>query len=281
MFKSLFTIISNPRLTIAAYTSKKAMARYKRNAFESSTLKELMTDTFTYKGTKQNRFYAKDRVSGSPIPIDYEISTSTKNNVKAKTAVTDVDFDFFFNGNKVGEKNFSIVTLPNSDKQILSGYMQNYSDDIIGLGIRGDQMQIEYALQNGINQIPIYASDMATLFHAKMGFLPTENLHLVKSYKDALEKFEKLFKNYRDIYGTDKNFKPIITRINNEFFFDENKTIANMNLVRTTKDMKSTKNYEKVPWGRGLSSKMELSGKELGQWKILIQDRKILKETDK
>lgn len=61
-----------------------------------------------------------------------------------------------------------------------------------------DAIQIETALKNGIKVIPRKSMAKATLYHTKMGFLPTPNLAEVKDWGDVSDLMQELI-NIRPI----------------------------------------------------------------------------------
>lgn len=263
--KVLLKLVSNPKLSYAALRSKGSMLRFKSYA-PSKSLKTLFSDRFTYNGKKPNTVFCIDRKTGNPVQVNYEQSISKIGDTTYET-YTFRDMA----GNKVGSKSFSTRKTPDG-YVMFHGNMENKTNDIIGIGIRGDQIQIERAIEKGITRIPREAAAQATLFHAKMGFVPiSSDLIPVKSYKEAIRQMKSFDIDWN--YLTEGKTKPIIVMRNGEFYLDLNRTKADANLREVIHRKKvSTEPRENF---RGSQADMELSKSALKTWKKLIGDKKI------
>ncbi|MBO5737923.1 hypothetical protein J6R97_01135 [bacterium] len=238
------------------------MFKYKKNCFNSSTLEKLLTPEYTYKGNKPNTIFCIDKKTKAPI----EISVKTEKHTFGRT--TQETYSFYDQkGQKVGEKRFGIEMHPNLGNSMQTGTMQNFSDDIIGIGIRGDQIQIERALDLGITKIPREAAAQATLFHTKMGFLPIETeLVPVSSYKMAKRKMQNFDIAWN--YKTESKAKPIIQFKNGQFYLDLNRTNAYNNL-QEAQSLCQSNNKTRINF-RGNSTELELAKSQLMKWQKLI-----------
>lgn len=205
------------------------------------------------------------------MPVEINFSSNTFGRI------TEENYCFFDEfGTLLGIKNFKIEKHPRFGTIMHTGAMHNYSSDIKGIGFRGDQIQIERALANGITTIPREAAAQATLFHAKMGFLPIESdLRPVKSYKEALD----IIKSELGWgYQCKKKIKPIIVRKKGKFYLDMNKTKANTNINEVNYRQKQ-KGKQRVDF-TGDNTELELKGKELEHWKNLIEGKEITSNLD-
>ena len=261
-FTLIKNILSSPKLSLAVLRSKFLMFKYKKNCFNSSTLKKLLTPEYTYKGNKPNTIFCIDKKTGAPI----EISIKTEKNTWGKT--TQEIYSFYNQeGQKVGEKTFGIKIHPKQGNTMQTGTMQNYSDNIIGIGIRADQIQIERALELGITKIPRKAAAQATLFHTKMGFLPIEEeLVPVSSYKMAKRKMQNFDIAWN--YKTETKAKPIIQFKNGQFYLDLNRTNAYNNL-QEAQSLCQSNNKTRINF-RGNSTDLVLDKAQLRKWQKLI-----------
>lgn len=265
--KNIISIIENPKLTVASLRSKCLMRQYKKgNVFNAESFNKLLSENFTYRGSKPNTIFCENVHTKKPTPVKVKFSSNTFERI------TEEIYQFFDeSGTLLGVKIFKIENHPKLGKVMHAGAMYNYSNDIKGIGFRGDQIQIERALENGITAIPREAAARATLFHAKMGFLPIEqDLRPVKSYKEALNiiKYELGWG-----YKCKKKIKPIITRKKGEFYLDMNKTKANTNINEIKHRQKQT-GKQRVDFF-GDNTKLELKGKELKHWEELIKGKEI------
>ena len=265
-FNNVVLAIKNPRLSYAVKTSKKAMRLYREeNVFDTKSLTELLSDSFTYTGNKPNTVLVKSRKTGTAVPVSINLKTE-----KYGRGVVE-NYSFYDESGKlVGKKDFRMENHPKFGKQMYPGGMENLSNgELIGLGIRADQIQIERALENGITKISRESAAQATLFHAKMGFLPKEGeLIEVSTYKEALKYIEDYAKQSPDINIS--NFRPIIIKKDGRFFIDLNKTQAYANVKEIKQRLKNSGSY-KADFKQALGTELELSGAELQQWKKFIE----------
>ena len=75
-FNNVVLAIKNPRLSYAVKTSKKAMRLYREeNVFDTKSLTELLSDSFTYTGNKPNTVLVKSRKTGTAVPVSINLKT--------------------------------------------------------------------------------------------------------------------------------------------------------------------------------------------------------------
>ena len=68
LIKNIFKRTVDPNLRKAVKDSEKIMQKYiDENVFKSSTMKELLSDTFEYKGQRPDTILLKDLKTGKPL----------------------------------------------------------------------------------------------------------------------------------------------------------------------------------------------------------------------
>jgi hypothetical protein len=151
------------------------------------------------------------------------------------------------------------------------GRMQTNIEDLVGLGIRADELQIREAIKQGVSKIGRISTPKATLYHVRMGYMPKPELVRVRSVQDINSQLSQMT-YYSDI---DKKFyTPIIVKkkglFGPRYYLDTNTTQAIANIRHI--------NYEScgnplIAKGLHFSSdhiEMELSGKNLDTWRRMI-----------
>lgn len=268
-------IITSPQLNSLVKNSEEIMARYKKeNVFKSNTMKELFSDKFEYNGKTENTVLVKDFFSGEPIEL--KVVFSNRKYIKPEKTRIREDWDLInANGDVVGSKHYWIKKTIDDELVMDPGSMYSDFFDLLGVGIRLDQLQIERAKQLGIREIHRIAAPKATPYHAKMGFLPdTVRLEDVKSPKHLKKVISEYFPKFKD--GIPKKFvEPIITEFNGNFFLDINKTHANANL-NYSKHLLEKLKQRRLENLNGINSSLTLSGEEYDQWKAMLEKHSIL-----
>lgn len=255
-------------LKAAVNNSKKILEAFKReNVFNSKTLQEIFSPKFT---SDTKAIYAKSKITGTPVEIFIENKTIPGNRV------TEYIYNIFdTNHTHIGRKSFKIEAHPNPKigTYMIAGSMENTTCNITGLGVIEDALQIETALKHGIKIIPRESAAKATLFHTKMGFLPSPHLVEIKSPDDISDILKDIIKNSPDIKL--KNYNPIIVEKEGKYFFDTNATQAQANVQEIKERLLQEESYrlEKL---NAIGIDLELSGDELNFWKNLLEKHSFL-----
>lgn len=272
--KRLFTTDSKQTLRAAVEASKEIMQKYRdENVFKSNTMKELLTDRFDYTGYRPNTILLKNMSTGEPIKAQVKFTTKVEDRCKKKLKEVFTITDEY--QRELGTKDYSIQRLENGKCVMYAGDMESHTREIAGVGVRLDQMQIERALQLGIDVLPRDALTKATYYHTMMGYLPIENkLVEVESPKQIQKIIAKEFE-YRIGTIPIEDFVPIIIERNGKFYLDINKTQANANLNMCKKIIQRT-NARRILDLHSRQTELELKGKELEHWKSLIAGHEIL-----
>lgn len=255
-------------LNTAAKVSQKIIKAFKKeNVFNSKTFNAIM-DKDWGKGSKA--ICAKSKTTGKPVDIF----------VKDKSVTIGGCTNYYYtlydkSGKKIGSKSFGIELRPDSKagNEMHYGVMENTPCDIAGAGVIEDAIQIETALKNGIKVIPRKSMAKATLYHTKMGFLPTQNLAEVKDWGDVSDLMQELIQYSPDIKI--RNYKPIIIKKNGKFYLDLNTTQAHAN-AREIKSRLAKDGGYRVEDLKALGTDMELSGDELKVWKNKLANKSFL-----
>ncbi len=125
--KNIVSIIKNPKLTAATLRSKYLMRQYKKkNIFNAESFNKLLSENFTYRGSKPNTIFCENVHTKKPTPVEVKFSSSTFGRI------TEENYQFFDeSGTLLGVKNFKIENHPKLGKIMHAGAMHNYSNDII------------------------------------------------------------------------------------------------------------------------------------------------------
>ena len=179
------------------------------------------------------------------------------------------------NHTHISSKSFQIEAHPNPriGTHMIPGSMENTPCDIAGLGIIEDALQIETALRHGIKVIPRESAAKATLFHTRMGFLPSQDLIEIKSYDDVLDILKDIMKKSPDIKL--KNYKPIIVERDGKYFLDINATQAQAS-VREIKERLLQEGSYRLEKLEAVGTDLELSGEELNAWSNMLEKHSFL-----
>ena len=255
-------------LKTAVKTSEKLLESFKKeNVFNSKTLHEIFSPKFTLDA---KAIYARSKTTGNPVEIFIENKTTTDGRT------TEYIYNIFDkNYTRIGKKSFKIEAHPNPriGTHMIPGSMENTPCDIAGLGVIEDALQIETALRHGIKVIPRESASKATLFHTRMGFLPSQNLVEIKSYDDVWDILKDIMKNSPDIKL--KNYKPIIIERDGKYFLDINTTQAQAS-VREIKERLLQEGSYRLENLEAVGTDLELSGEELNFWENLLRKHSFL-----
>ena len=264
-------------LKTAVQASERLVETFKReNVFNSKTLHEMFSPKFT---SDAGKIYAKSRLTGEPVEVFVDNLSNIQPRMQGKPEYgcwKNYIFKFFDSqDNRIGSKRFQIECHPNPeiDNHMLTGDMENIPCGIAGLGVIEDAMQIEAAMQHGISKIPRDAIAKATLYHTRMGFLPTQDLTEIKSYDDVIDILKNMMKKSPDIKPG--NFKPIIVEKEGKYFLDKNATQAHAN-VREIKERLQQDGGYRLTDLKAEGTELELSGEELNFWSNLLEKHSFL-----
>lgn len=269
---NIFANITSPKLSYAARESKEVMRKYSENVFSSKTLHEMLSDSFEYKGGRPDTVLVKDLKTGAPVEVKVLIEQYYKPN--SGNLLEEVYSLLDNYGKKIGEKLFYTKKMSDGKHQMFAGDMKNYKNNLGGVGVRLDQLQIERALQLGIDVIPRKAEPKAMFYHTKMGFLPIERRLVEINNADEIKKIaQNELKDCSKGLNSEK-IEPIVIQKNGKFYLDINKTIANANL-QECKNLICRYNSYRVLSLESTGAHLELSGKELEHWKELLKNRSV------
>ncbi|MCQ2755026.1 MAG: hypothetical protein MJ231_08305 [bacterium] len=266
--------ILNPKLYKDCKESEEYIKNFKAdNVFTSGSMEELFTDTFTYNGNKPNKILVKNKLTGEPVELNVEYNIKP---MLMQTGINDKKIEEIFildnDGNELGYKYFFV-----QNGQMYPGYMTAKETNYIGLGTRLDQLQIERALELGLECINRIALPKAIIYHVSRGFLPKDDYTniKVKNHRD----FVKLSPEY--IYPKESNittdsFVPILKRGEENIFLD----IAWSKLItvyNACKKIITSQRINRIQDDVVTSYlHLSLSGDELNYWKSLIEGKRIL-----
>lgn len=247
--------------------------RYKKeNVFHSNTLNEMLSDRFEYKGRRPNRILVKNLENNNPVGVKVEIE---KRRIIDSPHLDQEVVTLTSNSGKIiGRKTYTIEKLHDGSYKMGPGQMDNYKHSYGGVGFRLDQIQIERALQLGITEIPRCALSKATLYHTKMGFLPTEKLVRVKNRK-TLEKIKEEKIKLPESEPAFESFTPMIIEKDGKFYLDINKTQALINMEKCKQIINKTHEHRILDLTINPAT-LVLKGEELQHWKEILKDHQIL-----
>ena len=265
----LFNRFSKADLSYYMHKSQRALRELTDESFNSQTLKTFFTEV-AYKTTKPNTVVVQSRTTERPIEIAYNRTH------KVFSDEEDFEFSFFYPNDKswiLGVKDFLIrkSIIPFLKPKFNPGLMRTNVDDLVGLGIRADELQVREAIKRGVSKISRYSTPKATLYHVRMGYLPKPELVRVRNPQDIDVQLVKMMQ-FADI---DRQFyTPVIVKkkglFGPRYYIDVNTTQAIANIRHI--------NYESC--GNPLIAKglhfsaghieMELSGKNFDTWRRMI-----------
>jgi len=261
----------NKMLDAVIKNSEKAIQEYRaENIFQSPKMRPLFSDEFEYTTDKKNKVIVEDAKTSKPIELDVRYFKIKK---KKKNHWTELIQFLNEKGEEVGVKDFSLAEITNRFF-MKHGFMHSKNSDLKGIGQRLDQLQIERALELGLDSVSRLTVADAIVYHAKMGFFPETRALIPIDYPDCLDIYLDLcFKEHCNI---PKEFRtPIVIKKNGKYYLDENKTIA-ISEFKMAKKIKEQGNVNGIVSIRGPLTYLKLSGEELKRWKDYISKHPIL-----
>ena len=271
----LITNIISPNLSQAARQSAERMRHFREdNVFHSHVLQELLTDKFEYTGNKPYTLFVKNRKTGEPVEMSVKV-TKEKDRV-CKNLLREV-YQLIDNENQnlIGTKDFYIKKLENGSYRMYQGFMANDNPNYAGVGVRLDQMQIERALQLGIECIPRTSYPESLIYHTKMGFLPLEKyLEPVRNMTQLKNYLYKDFKPYEQDIPLNY-FNPVVVEKEGNFFIDKNKTLAYASMQKS-RDILQKSGHHRIVDLSYVPVYLALAGEELERWKNIIKNHPLL-----
>lgn len=209
----------------AVQKSQDAMHELNQEVFNSKTLDTLFYNP-RFRATEPNTCMIQSRTTGEPVKVHIDTSIDTFGNKKWKStdyykvvlspadqqeiSLQNADTQsLLYFPSTLGSKYFSIEN-KHGRKIANYGSMSSNADNLAGIGIREDEVQIKEALSQGIKSISRRAFAHAIWYHLKMGFTPVQQLRRVKSIKDVNKRICGLTTVSPDISA--KNYTPIIVQ---------------------------------------------------------------------
>ena len=265
----LFNKFSKADLSYYMRKSQIAMRELTAESFNSNTLRTFFTDD-AYRTTKPNTVIVQSRQTEKPIEIIYECVHNISRRFE------DFTFSFFRPNDKssrLAMKDFLVERsfLPFLKPKFACGLMKTDVDDVVGLGIRADELQVREAIKKGVSKIGRMSTPKATLYHVRMGYMPKPELVRVRSPRDITSQIIKI-SQFSDI---DRQFyTPII--VEKKGLFGPRYYID----INTTQALANIRHINYVSCGNPLIAKgmtfssghipMELSGKNFDTWRRMI-----------
>lgn len=254
--------------------SKELYANFKKeNVLKSDTLREMFSNKYIYNGSKLNTILVKSLGTNAPVELKCTHSIHEKMIDNNEYVIASHDYTFFNNlGMKCGSKSFKIQYDRQNEncKKMIYGFMSSEANQLYkGVGVRADEIQIKFALDNNISSIPRLAAGHAVLYHIKMGFLPANNDLIQVNCKDDVDRAKvSILNKSGDLTPT--NLIPIVDKFNGKYYVNVNKTQALANVAEIKDKLSKGWSFEELInlYLEGLD--MQLSGKELNYWKRLI-----------
>lgn len=260
------TVVKNPKLSYETLRSKTLQQEHIADeVFNTETMKKLFSEEFTYKGDKPNIIYCIDKITGKPVAVTVKSKIT-----QISSRMTEENYFFYDESGKwIGQKIYNIENSPKRGMQMLPGKMWSREGSIQGIGIRANQIQIERALELGIEKINYDAAYQASLFHTKMGFLATPNLIPITSYDEALKIVDETVSSSK----LHLKPRPIIVSKEGKFYLDYQNTFVIASIEEIKKQRAINPSSRAKINGGGL--KLVLQGKNFDKWKELIKGKEI------
>lgn len=258
----------------AVEISKNAVQELKKEQFNSKTLNTLFYDERFVSKNKDTTIVIS-RETGEPVKVYKDIFVENmQTRVNGTTTYCDlVLYSDEAKNHGIGSKKFRIENY-SKNSRMAAGYMQNFDKDLIGLGIREDEYQIETAIERGFKSIPRISYPQALLYHLKMGFTPVQKLIRVRTE----EKVNSLLKETANQARTIKNenFTPVIVErkglFGKRYYFDENTTLA-LAYLRTIRANLANKTTSRPDVINGTNIDLELTGENLQKWADMLSGK--------
>ncbi len=271
-------LFSKPDLSSYLTASKTAMRELLAERFNSKTLKTFYSND-EFVSTKPNIVIVQSRETGKPVEIFYEFFKD-----KIGHFVDDFTYNFYrkvgdING--IGTKDFQIRApfLGIGKPKFEAGMMYSNTDDLIGIGIRQDELQIREAIKRGVKKIPRHSTQRAVLYHVRMGYLPKPKLIRIRHPQKIKVEMEKLLKLSPEV--NPEFFTPIIVEkkglFGTRYYLDTSTTQAIANIRQIKLMSKGDPLRAKRIRFKADHIEMELSGDGLETWKRMLNGTHVFK----
>ena len=266
--------------------SDKALEELRHEHFNSKTLRTLFYDP-RFKSAEPDTFMIINRETGEPYKV-YSLLNLGPNkkdiwyNVYIYTKEAFSEIEGYGGCAHLGEKNFHMIKNQFGKLIMDTGFMNSKADDkYIGIGIRADQVHIDFALKNGITTIPRESYPNAILYHLKMGFEPVQKLVRVRSKKKLDKLMAKIYEQSKDI--KEENFTPIVIEkkgiLGKRYYLDKNTTKAVATLRAVKKHLAETGNLRPRFINNADNIDLELKGDNLQVWKNMLNGKPMFENT--
>lgn len=228
-------LFSKPDFSNYIAASKSAMRELLAERFNSKTLKTFYSND-EFVSTKPNTVIVQSRETGKPVEIVYEFFKD-----KAGHFVDSFTYDFYRKAGEkfgIGSKDFQIKRLffGLGKPKFEPGMMHSNADDLVGIGIRQDELQIREALKRDVKKIPRHSTQRAVLYHVRMGYMPKPKLVRIRHPQKIKVEMEKLLKLSPEVKP--EFFTPIIVEkkglFGTRYYLDTSTTqaIANIRQIK-------------------------------------------------
>lgn len=271
-------LFSKPDLSSYLTASKAAMRELLAERFNSKTLKTFYSND-EFVSTKPNTVIVQSRETGKPVEIVYEFFKD-----KVGPFVDSFIYDFYRKVGDVcniGSKDFQIKKLffGLGKSKVQTGMMHSNADDLVGIGIRQDELQIREALKRGVKKIPRHSTQRAVLYHVRMGYMPKPKLVRIRHPQRIKVEMEKLLKLSPEV--NPEFFTPIIVEkkglFGTRYYLDTSTTQAIANIRQIKLMSKGDPLRAKRIRFKADHIEMELSGDGLETWKQMIAGTHVFK----
>lgn len=271
-------LFSKPDLSSYLTASKAAMRELLAERFNSKTLKNFYSND-EFVSTKPNTVIVQSRETGKPVEIVYEFFKD-----KVGPFVDSFIYDFYRKVGDVcniGSKDFQIKKLffGLGKSKVQTGMMHSNADDLVGIGIRQDELQIREAIKRGVKKIPRHSTQRAVLYHVRMGYMPKPKLVRIRHPQRIKVEMEKLLKLSPEV--NPEFFTPIIVEkkglFGTRYYLDTSTTQAIANIRQIKLMSKGDPLRAKRIRFKADHIEMELSGDGLETWKQMIAGTHVFK----
>lgn len=265
-------LFSKPDLSSYIAASKSAMRELLAERFNSKTLKTFYSND-EFVSSKPNTVIVQSRETGKPIEIVYEFFKD-----KVTRFVDSFTYNFYRkvgDTNGIGSKDFQIKTpfFGLGESKFQTGMMHSNADDLVGIGVRLDELQIREALKRGVKKIPRHSTQRAVLYHVRMGYLPKPKLIRIRHPQKIKVEMEKLLKLSPEV--NPEFFTPIIVEkkglFGTRYYLDTSTTQAIANIRQIKLMSKDEPLLARRIRFRADHVEMELSGDGLETWKHMLE----------
>ena len=274
----LFRLFSKPDFSSYITASKSAMRELLAERFNSKTLKTFYSND-EFVSTKPNTVIVQSRETGEPVEIVYEFFKD-----KVDFFLDSFTYNFYRKAGDIcdiGSKDFQIKRLffGLGKSKVQTGMMHSNADDLVGIGIRQDELQIREALKSGVKKIPRHSTQRAVLYHVRMGYMPKPKLIRIRHPQKIKVEIEKLFKSSPEVKP--EFFTPIIVEkkglFGTRYYLDTSTTQAIANIRQIKLMSKGDPLRAKRIRFKADHVEMELSGDGLETWKRMLAGTHLFK----